>query len=457
MSTTTQAPSRERTELRRTLKLRHVVFIGIAYMSPLAVFDTFGIVSKSTGGHVPLSYVVVTIALLFTAFSYTKMVRAYPSAGSAYTYTRHTISPHLGFLVGWSAMLDYLFLPMINALLSSIYMAAAFPHVPSWVWIISTIVFCTTLNLVGVQLAVKVNYALVVIEGVVAVAFVALTIGNIADGLNGARFSVAPFVPSNVSSPAIAAGAAILALSFLGFDAVTTLSEETINPKRDIPRGIFIIIAIAAVFFIGVTYVMQMLFPDVSTIDNIAGASPEMARYIGGAAFQAVFLGGYLVAVLACGLTQQMSAGRLLYAMGRDGVLPPRLFGHVNARTGVPTFNILLVGVLATSAVFLDLSQAASLINFGAFVAFAFVNLSVIAYFLRSERGRHLRSVLTYLIVPGIGVVINVLLWLNLDMRAQIVGACWAAVGIIHLLVTTRCFSRRPPQFNLQSQATNND
>lgn len=431
--------------LRRTLRLRHVVFIGLAYMSPLAVFDTFGIVSQSTDGHVPLAYVVITIALLFTAFSYAKMVRVYPSSGSAYTYTRRAINPHLGFLVGWSAMLDYLFLPMINALLSSIYMSAAFPGIPAWVWIIATIVICTALNLAGVQLAVRVNYALVVIELVVAVAFVAFTIDNIASGANGSSFSFDPFASSDVS--AVAGGAAILALSFLGFDAVTTLSEETIAPERNIPAAIFTIIAAAACFFIGVTFFMQILFPDVSEVQNIAGASPEMAEYIGGAAFQSVFLGGYLVAVLACGLTQQMSAGRLLYAMGRDGVLLARWFGHVNARTGVPTYNIVLIGVLATSAVFLDLSQAASLINFGAFVAFAFVNLSVIGYYLRAECRRDAWTRFTYLGVPAVGFIINAALWLNLDSRAQIVGGAWAGIGVVHMLVSTRLFKDRPPQF----------
>ncbi len=321
--------------LRRSLTLRHIVFLGLAYMAPLAVFDTFGIVADITHGHVPLSYLLVLVAVLITALSYAKMVRFYPRAGSAYTYTREAINPHLGFLVGWAATLDYLLLPMINALLSAIYMTAAFPEVPSWVWILSTIVVCTVLNLIGVRIAAKVNVILVVIQVVVAVAFVAFTIKNIAEGANGSSFSLTPFFSSGIDAGAIASGAAILALSFLGFDAVSTLAEEAEHPRRDIPRAILIIVGVAGLFFVSVTYVMQVLFPDVSAVGNIVGASPEIAKYIGGAAFQAVFIGGYMVAVLGCGITQQMSAARLLYAMGRDGALPRRFFGKLN-RAGVP-------------------------------------------------------------------------------------------------------------------------
>ncbi|RNE67439.1 APC family permease [Cryobacterium tepidiphilum] len=433
--------------LKRSLKLRHIVFIGLAYMAPLAVFDTFGIVADTTGGHVPLAYLLILVAVLFTAFSYAKMVRVYPQAGSAYTYTRKTISSHLGFLVGWAATLDYLFLPMINALLSSIYMGAAFPSVPAWVWIVSTIVICTVLNLVGIRLAVKVNYALVIIQVIVAVAFVAFTIKNIVDGARGAEFSVTPFVSPGLDVPAVAAGASILALSFLGFDAVTTLSEEAINPKRDVPRAIFIIVAAAGVFFVGITYFMQVLFPDVSEIADIAGASPEMAKYIGGAFFQAVFLAGYLIAVLGCGLTQQMSAARLLFAMGRDGVLPRKVFGYVHPKSGIPVINILLIAVLASSAVFLDLYQAASLINFGAFVAFAFVNLSVIAHYLRFLKGKSGASVIGHVVVPAIGVVINVALWFSLEPSAMIVGFIWVAIGLAYVLCVTRMFRKQAPQF----------
>lgn len=431
--------------LKRTLKLRHLVFIGLAYMAPLAVFDMFGIVAEETDGHVPLAYLVVMVAVLFTAFSYSRMVRFFPIAGSAYTYAKEAINAHLGFLVGWVATLDYLLLPMINAILSAIYMGAVFPDVPFWVWVLLTIGICTALNLVGVKLAASMNVLLVSIQLVVAVIFVVLTIVNIANGANGATFTATPFFSSDVQVASIAAGAAILALSFLGFDAVSTLAEEAEKPERDIPRAIFIIIGVAGAFFITVTYVMQTLFPDVTLLADIVGASPEIAKYIGGAAFQAIFVGGYMMAVLGCGITQQMSAARLLYAMGRDGALPKRLFGGVNPRTGVPVANVLIVAAIALTALFVDLDQAASMINFGAFIAFTFVNLSVIFVFFRFLKRRTAGAWIGFVVMPAIGVLINLWLWSSLDTISMIIGGIWLAAGIVYLLVKTRGFRAPAP------------
>ncbi|WP_125100293.1 APC family permease [Leucobacter chromiireducens] len=432
-------------QLRRTLKLRHLVFIGLAYMAPLAVFDMFGIVADVTGGHVPLAYLVVIVAVLFTAFSYSRMVRFFPVAGSAYTYAKEAINPHLGFLVGWAATLDYLLLPMINAILSAIYMGAVFPDVPFWVWVLLTVGVCTVMNLIGVKLAASMNIILVGIQLVVAVVFVVLTVVNITNGANGAEFTVRPFISSDLQLAAISAGAAVLALSFLGFDAVSTLAEEAERPERDIPRAIFIIIGVAGAFFVTVTYVMQVLFPDVSELGDIVGASPEIAKYIGGAAFQAIFVGGYMMAVLGCGITQQMSAARLLYAMGRDGALPKRLFGRINPRTGVPVANVLVVAAIALTALFVDLDRAASMINFGAFIAFTFVNLSVIFVFFRFLRRRGAGAWLGFVVVPAIGVVINVWLWLSLDTVSMIVGGIWVLLGAAYLLITTRGFRAPAP------------
>ena len=431
--------------LKRTLKLRHLVFIGLAYMAPMAVFDMFGIVSDETDGHVPLAYLVVMIAVLFTAFSYSRMVRFFPIAGSAYTYAKEAISPHLGFLVGWAATLDYLLLPMINAILSAIYMGAVFPEVPFWVWVALTVAICTGMNLVGVKLAASMNVLLVSIQLVVAVVFVVLTIVNIANGANGAGVTIRPFISGDMQLTAIAAGAAILALSFLGFDAVSTLAEEAEQPTRDVPRAIFIIVAVAGTFFVTVTYVMQLLFPDVSQLGDIVGASPEIAKYVGGAFFQAIFVGGYMMAVLGCGITQQMSAARLLYAMGRDGALPKRLFGRIDGRNGVPVVNVLIVAAVALTALFVDLDQAASMINFGAFIAFIFVNLSVVFVFFRFLKRRTPGAWLGFVVVPAIGAAINFWLWLSLDGTSMLIGAGWVIVGFVFLLVKTAGFKKPAP------------
>ncbi len=452
MSTTTHTPSPAGTggagHLQRALRLRHLVFMGLAFMAPLAVFDTFGIVSEATGGHVPLAYLTILVAVVLTAFCYARMVRVLPYAGSAYTYARRTVHPAAGFLVGWSATLDYLFLPMINALLSSIYMSVPFPGVPAWVWIASTVVVTTAMNLVGVRVAANANLLLVGAQVVASLAFLFFLVRNIVDGTNDAGFTLAPFELGDTGLGALLSGASILALSFLGFDAVTTLAEEAEHPERDVPRAIFLIVISAGVFFVAITTAMQLLFPDVAALGDVVSASPEIAKYVGGAAFQSFFLVCYMCAVLGCGLTQQMSAARLLYAMGRDGVLPRRVFGETNGK-GTPVLSVLVVGAIAFVAVFLDLSEAASLINFGAFVAFTAVCVSVVAYHYRFSSDRGARATLLGVVVPVIGAVVNIALLVSLDSQALVVGGVWVVGGVVALLGMTRGFSRPLPEIDL--------
>src|SRR5699024_10447649 len=215
----------------RRLKLQHVVFMGLAYMSPFAVFDTFGIVTEATGGFVSGAYLIVTVAILFTALSYGKMVKIYPVAGSAYSYARQTMGASTGFFVGWAILLDYMFLPMINALLAGIYLGASFPNVPRWVWVVGLLIIISLLNIAGIKITAKANVVMVLFQFIVAVIFVMLTVRAILSE-SAAEFTFAPFYAMDMETAGLFAGASILALAFLGFDAVTTLSEEAIEPKK---------------------------------------------------------------------------------------------------------------------------------------------------------------------------------------------------------------------------------
>lgn len=431
--------------LKRSLGVAPIVFLGLAYMSPFAVFDTFGIVSAKTDGHVPASYILITIAILFTALSYGKMVRIFPSAGSAYTYTKKTINPKLGFLVGWLALLDYLFLPMINALLAGIYLSSSFPGVPSWVWVVGLVFIITVMNIAGIKIAMNANMLFVLFQLLVAIFFVILTIREILDGNTG--FQLNPFYSEDMKPSLLFSGASILALAFLGFDAVTTLAEETLEPEKNIPKAIFIIAIIGGLFFITVTYFMQSLYPDVSVFNEIEGASAEMAANIGGILFQSIFISGALISVLASGLAAQTSASRLLYAMGRDGVLPKRWFGNLNKKSQTPAFNIIFIGILSLSALFLDLVIATSLINFGAFIAFSFVNLSVIIYYFKNKHILGSGSFIGYVVFPVIGLAFLLYLWISLDLLAVIFGLSWFAIGFIYLVWMTKGFKINPPDF----------
>lgn len=435
--------------LPRRLKLHHVVFMGLAYMSPFAVFDTFGIVTESTGGFVPGAYVVVAIAILFTALSYGKMVKIYPVAGSAYAYTRHTMGSGTGFFVGWAVLLDYMFLPMINALLAGIYLGASFPDVPTWVWVVGLLAIISALNIAGIKITATANIVMALFQLVVAIIFVVLTIRAIlAD--SAAEFTFAPFYAMDLETAGLFAGASILALAFLGFDAVTTLSEEAIEPKKTMPRAIFLIALLGALFFITVTYFMQSLFPDAAALQEITndldGASPHIALYIGGVVFQTIFLSGAVISVLSSGLASQASTSRLLFAMGRDKVLNKRIFGYVHPRLQTPVVNIIITGMVGLGALMMDLDMATSLINFGAFSAFAFVNLSVIVYHLRNPKFRSARGWFNWILLPLIGFLINAYLWISLNPIALTIGLGWIVLGFGYLLYLTKFFTVSPPK-----------
>lgn len=431
----------------RKLKLYHVVAIGLAYMSPFAVFDTFGIAADISSGYVPTAYVIVFTAIFFTALSYGKLVKIYPVAGSVYTYTKNIINPYLGIMVGWVTFIAYLALPMINALLARIYLSAGFPEIPGWAWIVGLIVLITILNIFGVRLAASVNVLLVFLQVLIGIIFIVLNIRAIKMGPEH-FLTLKEMIPATGEIPELFAGAALLALAFIGFDAITTLSEETINPRKVIPRAIIIVASIGGVFFFTVTYFMQSLFRDVSIFNDIEGASPEIAYMIGGNLFLSIFLGGAFFSVFASGLAAQMSASRLLYAMGRDKVIPKRLFGYLNPKFSTPIINIVIVGLLAMSAIFLDLELATSLINIGAFTAFSFVNICVITLFFKNKENRSFVSMLSNVVGPVIGLLFIIYLWISLDTVSLLIGFIWTLVGFVYLLISTNFFRKEPPEID---------
>lgn len=442
----------EKVQLKRSLSLWAIVMLGVGYMTPMVAFDTFGIVSEETGGHVPASYVIALVGMLFTAASYGKMVRVYPVAGSAYTYTQKTISKKLGFFVGWASLLDYLFLPMVNALLTKIYLSALFPQVPGWIWVVGFVALVTIANLFSVNLAANFNNFLVLFQFLVIIVFVTLVIKGLDSGEGaGTIFSFVPFAEDGMSIGPLVAGATVLCFSFLGFDAVTTLSEETPNAVKTIPRAIFLTALIGGVLFITVSYFTQMFFPDVSRFSDPEAASPEIALYVGGKLFQAFFLAGTLTGTLASGLASHTSVSRLLYVMGRDNVIPSKFFGYIHPKWRTPALNVVLVGFVSLIAIFLDLETAASLINFGALIAFTFVNLAVIShYVIKMKRYKSIKDFINYLVFPIVGAGIVVILWVNLDIHSLILGIIWSVVGMLYLMYITNWFRSPVPQMHME-------
>ena len=440
--------------LTRTLKLPSLVLFGLAYLTPLIVLGIFGVIAETTGGASPSAYLVALVAMLFTAHSYGRMAIAYPVAGSAYTYVRKSIDPRVGFLVGWAILLDYMFLPMVIWLIGGSYLSAQFPSVPIGFWIIGFILVTTVLNILGIKVADKANYVLMAFQLLVIAIFVALSIGHVVStGGAGGLASSTPFFNDSSNFGTITAGAAIAAYSFLGFDAVTTLTEETIEPRKNMPRAIMLIALIGGAIFVAVSYVTQLVHPG-GVFEDSASAASAIALQIGGQLFGAIFLAGLVVAQFASGLAAQASASRLLYAMGRDAVLPRKVFGRLNARFHTPVVNLVLTGAVGLIALFLDVATSTSFINFGAFTAFTLVNLSVIFHFMRERRAGNQLNPLSYVAVPVVGALVCAYLLSRLDSNAITLGLSWLVLGIVVLAVITRGFKTAPPEMAATEKAT---
>ncbi len=438
----TQAPA-----LRRTLGLAGVVIIGVAWVTPLIVLATFGIIAQLSNGAAPTAYLITLVAMLFTAYSYGRMASVhYRTAGSAYTYVGREMGPRLGFLTGWLILLDYFFIPLVVWLIGASYLAAQFPAVPIAVWVLAFILITTALNVIGIKVTARANYLLVAFQLLVLGIFVALSIADFAGGDSGASLW-SPFVNEDLTLAALAAGAAVAAYSFIGFDGLTLLTEETQDPRRTIPLAMFIVVLFFGALFVTVSYFAQLIHPG-GTFDDVNSAALELARDIGGNLFASLLLAGLIVGQFASGLAIQAGASRLLYAMGRDGALP-RGLSYVLPRLRTPAAAITLIGITGLGALFLDVTTSTSFINFGAFSAFTLVNLSVIAHFLRHRPQGGAVGILAWVALPLAGAAIDFYLLLNLDGRAKLIGLAWLVLGVVWLAWLTRGFRQAPPQLSI--------
>jgi putrescine importer len=450
-SETSSELSDEQTTLRRALGLPGLTFFGLAYLSILAVFTVYGSGVKVTDGHLPAAYIVATVAMLFTAYSYGRMSGQFPRAGSAYTYTQQTFGGHVGFLTGWTLMLDYLFLPMINFLLIGLYLNAQFPAVPAWAFTLFGLAFVLGLSILGIRVVSRINVFAVITSAAVAVVFIGLSINYGIRHSSGVSI-LAPLIPGDGGVAPIFAGAAILALAFLGFDAVSTMSEEARHPKRDIPRAIMLTTILGGLTFFLVAWAGTFVFPDWTLIQDLDAAGVELNERVGGPILQALFVAIYIVGATLSGTAAQISVARILYAMGRDGVLPHRL-GYLHPRFRTPVVAALVVSAFSLVALFISLDVAVTIINFGALAAFSMVNLSVIKHFIVDREERTPKDLLRYGLVPAIGFALTVWIWTSLSGFTFVVGLCWMAAGVIVLAIRTRFFRVQPPVMDFSEAA----
>lgn len=432
-------------QLKRVLTLKDLVIYGIAFMTPIAPAYIYGSASAVTGGTLALAYVVAMVAMLFTAYSYGHMAAAFPIAGSTYSYTQRAINHNLGFFAGWAMFLDYVLVPLVVFMVGASYANAAVPSVPylAWVLIIATVV--TVVNYFGVQMAARTNIILVGIMGAIVMIFIVVCAYAVTQGTGeGTLVSARPFISSEgFSSSMLIAGGAIACFSFLGFDSITTMAEEAVNPKRDIGRAAIMACLVGGGIFIVQAYVAQLVWPDYTTFESADTALFEVAQLAGGALLAGLYTFAVILSTLTAGLTGQSSAARLLFGMGRDEVLPKKFFTHLHPKYKTPVYNIFImcaIGVIG--ALTMNIALVTELLNFGGLFGFMCVNLSVIVYYFIKQK-KH--NVISYLILPALGFIICFYLWIHLSKTALIVGGSWLAIGIIYAAIKTKGFRIKPP------------
>lgn len=438
-------------ELEKTLGVASIVLFGLAYMGPLIIIGMFGIIANASQGAAAGSMFIATVAILFTALSYARMARHYPTSGSGYTYVRKTIGPKSGFMVGWCLLLDYVFIPLVIWLVGAEYLYAQFPEIPKAVWLLIFVAVTTAINLVGIKVADRANMIVISFQVVILALYFILSLTSIInDGGASRLIDPEPFIGVQQELGPIASGAAVAAYVFLGYDAVTTLSEETKDAAKNIPRGIVFVALVGGTIFIVMAFLMALILPG-GQLENAEAAGSQIALTIGGQVFAAFFLAALVAQQFNAGIAAQASSARLLFAMGRDGIFPRAFFGYISRKFRTPSLNIILCGVIGLGAVFLSLQTSTSFINFGAFVGFTMVNVAVIAYYVR-HRAERLNRFL-YIVLPAIGAIVDLYLLVNLDILAKLVGGSWLLLGLIYLAVLTRGFTRKSPELGAGATA----
>ncbi|MCI0422865.1 MAG: APC family permease [Acidobacteria bacterium] len=441
----TLAPSTTSGSFKRVLSLRDLVLFGIAFVSPTAPYALFGIVTEKSNGHIPLVYLIAMTAMSFTAVSYGRMAMAYPEPGSTYTFASRALHPNLGFFAGWGMILDYILIPLLSIIYVGLMGFKFMPQVPYLVWVIVTAMGITAINLRGIEMTARANLVLNCIMIASLIWFAVTALMALASGGGEGLLSSKPFYnPEAFSFGSLMGAASIAVLSFLGFDGISTLAEDAQNGSRDIARATVLVCFICGGLFIGQTYLAQMVWPDYRSFPQVETAFMDVSRRVGGEPLFYFVSLALVVAGLGSSITGQASASRLLCGMGRDRLLPQRLFGYIHPKLGTPVYSVLLMGAVhLCGAAFLKFGEAAEVINFGAFVGFMAVNLSVIRhYFLQLKRRHSGAQLFLNLVFPSLGFGICFYIWLNLSRFALKLGAAWMVLGFFYLLFLTRGFRR---------------
>jgi putrescine importer len=440
-STASSAP-----RLRRSLTLWDLILYGIIVIQPVAPMSVFGVLSDRGHGHVVTTLLIAMVAMLFTAFSYGRMARAYPSAGSAFTYVGQEINPAVGYITGWSMVMDYMLNPMICIIWISQQAHVFAPGVPYGAWAVFFALVFTGLNIQGIKTSARLNTGLAAGMAVVIAIFFVAAARYVFGHPQDPGFFTRPFYdPQTWDTRAVLGGTSIAVLTYIGFDGISTLSEEAENPRRNILLATVLTCLVIGILSAVEVYAAQLIWPASEPFPNIDTAF----TFVAGRAWKPLFaVVGFtlVVANFGSGMGAQLGAARLLYGMGRSSALPKSFFGAVDPKRHVPRNNVIFVGVIALAGAFIiSYGLGAEMLNFGALIAFMGVNLAAfVRYFVRGEK-----KTISHFVPPLAGFFICLLLWLNLSRPAKIAGAVWMGVGILFGAIKTRGFRSNLIDFEL--------
>ncbi|MDD3168230.1 MAG: APC family permease [Eubacteriales bacterium] len=445
------------TALKRSLSLPLLVMFGLAYLAPTVVFNYYGIFTQSTGGMYTLAFAITTVVMLFTSFSYVQMVKAYPVAGSAYTYVNKSVQPHIGFLTGWVMLLDYLLLPMICYLLLGIYINEFFPVLPIWAIVITVAALSALINIIGMKTASIIDTTIITAQIGFTLLLIIVIAKYVSGGGGAADLSVgkAIYNPETFDLGNVLTASAVLCVSFVGFDAVSTMAEEAKNPDKIMGKAIMSVIIGAGILFMVTSYFTQLAWPMAyAELEDVDSGIFELFPQIGEDWLGNVFFITDNFASFICAMAGMAAVSRILLGMGRDNILPKKFFGRISPRFQTPVNNILLTSVIALTALFYqdNLFGAASLISFGAVIGFFMVNLSVIFHYYLKLKMRGGKNTITYLISPGIGMLTLIVVFVNIESSAKILGSVWLVIGVVYLAIKTKGFKTLPPEMSLEEQ-----
>ena len=465
--TVTASEKQEPPRLRRVLGLADLIFYGIVLIQPIGAVGPFGLANKMSLGHVTATILIALVAMMLTALSYGRMAGLYPAAGSAYTYVGRGLNPYLGFIAGWAMFLDYLVIPIVSIVYGALslqrvvdalspgfseHLGAALgfsarpEHGAFVLFVVVLTALMTFLNLRGIKWTAHANQVMTAVMFIVIVWFTVEAIRYLItkQGLAG-LFSSEPFYnPRTFNLGAIGTATSLAALTYIGFDGITTLAEDVKEPKRTVPLSIVLVCGLIGLCAFVEVYLAQRVWPDYATFKDLDTAFFDVCEVVGG---KALFHALALVMAVAClgsALTGQVGAARILFGMGRDNALP-RFFARLD-RHNNPVLNIWLIGALCLGgALLLNYEKAATLINFGAFLAFLGVNAAAVREFVFRPPDGHKRNWLFDLVCPLLAFAFCLWIWLKLPTPAQVVGGIWCGVGIAYTAIMTRGF-RNPPR-----------